>query len=77
MSGFSEFILSLFRLDSIWSVVFRGVIWLVVSLIIIISLDKPDIDRSVANMKANLGFFFLFLVLGTGLTMLLFSYQLV
>ena len=66
---------SLFKVDSIWSVIFRGVIWFVVSIVIIMSVDSPDMDKSLSNMKANLGFFFVFLILGTGLTMLLFGYK--
>lgn len=71
----SNFVNSIFQVDSIWSVIFRGLIWFVVSVIIIVSVDSPNMDKSLTNMKANLGFFFVFIVLGTGLTMLLFGYK--
>lgn len=64
---------SLFAVNSIWSVIFRGLIWLVVSVIIIISVDNPNAQESLKNMKANLGFFFMFLILGTVLVYMLFG----
>lgn len=75
METVQEIISSLFAIDSIWSVVFRGIVWFVVAFIIIISVDSPNVDRSLKNMKSNLGFFFMFLILGTVLISLLFGYQ--
>lgn len=75
MPAYEEIIQSLFAVDSIWSVVFRGAIWFVVALIIIVSVDNPNTDKSLKNMKSNLGFFFMFLVLSTGLVYLLFGYS--
>lgn len=75
MATIQEIALSIFKVDSIWSVVFRGILWFVVSMIIIVSVDNPNSEKSLTNMKANLGFFFVFLVLATGLTMLLFGYK--
>ena len=69
----SEIATSLFSPNSIWSVVFRGVLWFAVALVIIVSVDNPNVDKSLSNMKANLGFFFMFIVLGTILVTLLFG----
>lgn len=68
-----DIVSSLFAVNSIWSVAFRGLIWLVVSIIIIISVDNPNAQDSLKNMKANLGFFFMFLILGTVLVYMLFG----
>jgi hypothetical protein len=43
--------------DSVWSIVIRGVIWIIISFIIIISMDNPNADLAHKKMKANLGFF--------------------
>lgn len=66
---------SIFRVDSIWSVVARGVVWFAVATIVIISVDNPDTDKSLKNLKSNLGFAAMFLVLSGGLVYLLFGYQ--
>lgn len=66
---------SIFRVDSIWSVVIRAVIWFVIAAIIIISVDNPDTDKSMKDLKSNLGFFLMFLILSGGLIFMLFSYQ--
>ncbi len=75
METVQHLLVQLFSINSIWSVVFRGILWLVVSIIIIASLDNPNTDQSLKNMKANLGFFFMFVVLGTILISLLFGFQ--
>jgi hypothetical protein len=66
---------SIFRVDSIWSVVTRAVVWFVVATVVIISVDNPDTDKSLKNLKSNLGFAAMFLVLSGGLVYLLFGYQ--
>lgn len=66
---------SIFRVDSIWSVVARGVVWFVVATVVIISTDNPDPEKSLKNLKSNLGFVALFLVLSGSLVYLLFGYQ--
>jgi hypothetical protein len=73
MEVMQNIVTSLFAVNSIWSVIFRGLIWLVVSVIIIISVDNPNAQESLKNMKANLGFFFMFLILGTVLVYMLFG----
>ncbi len=62
-----------FAVDSIWSIVTRGVIWTVIALIIIINVDNQSTDSSNKKLKANLGFFSMFLLLFGGLTYLLFG----
>ena len=66
---------SMFRLDSIWSVVIRAVIWFIVATVIIISVDNPDSEKSLKDLKSNLGFLVMFLLLSGGLVYLLFGYQ--
>lgn len=75
MDTLREIATSLFAVDSIWSVVLRGVVWLGVALVIIVGSDTADFDKSLKNMRGNLGFFLLFLVLSTGLIYLLFGYS--
>ncbi len=79
MENFDTIIFSvakaLFAVDSIWSVVLRGAVWLAISLIIIISSDSPNPESSLRNLKANLGFFLMFLLLSGGLIGLLFSFH--
>lgn len=59
---------------NIWSVVARGVIWLVVAVVVMVSVDKPDPDKSLKDLKSNLGFLVIFLVLSGTLMYLLFGY---
>ena len=66
---------SIFRVDSIWSVVARAVVWFIVATVVIISVDNPDSEKSLTNLKSNLGFLAMFLVLSGGLVYLLFGYQ--
>ncbi len=65
---------SIFSPNSIWSVVARGVVWLLVAVVIIVSTDAPDPVQSLKDLKSNLGFFLMFLILSGGLVYLLFSY---
>lgn len=64
----------MFKVDSIWSVVIRGAVWLIIALVIIVSADNPDPDSSLRSLKANLGFFLMFVVLSGGLLYLLFGF---
>jgi hypothetical protein len=66
---------SLFQVDSIWSVVLRGGVWFAIALVIIISTDAANPERSAKNLKANLGFLLLFIALSTGLIYLLFGFS--
>lgn len=74
MQILSEIAASLFKVDSIWSVVLRAVVWFAIALVIIISTDVANPERSQRNLKTNLGFLLLFLVLSTGLIYLLFGF---
>jgi hypothetical protein len=74
METIAEIARSFFAVNSIWSVVFRAAIWFVIAFVIIISTDTPDPEKSLKNLKSNLGFFLLFLTLSGGLVFLLFSY---
>lgn len=66
---------SLFAVDSIWSVVLRGAIWLGIAVVIIVSTDAANPDASLKNMKANLGFFLLFLIVTGALIYTLFGFS--
>lgn len=74
MELFRDLVQQAIAVDSIWSIVLRGVIWLGISLVIIISTDRPNPEQSMRSLKANLGFFLMFLVVSGGLIGLLFSY---
>ncbi len=65
---------ALFSAKSIWSVVFRGGIWFVIALIIIISADAPDPESSLRSLKSNLGFFLMFIFFSGVLVYLLFGF---
>lgn len=73
MDVIKELVTKAFTVDSIWSVVLRGIIWIVIAMIIIISVDSPNSDLSSKKLKANLGFFTMFLMLSGGLVYLLFG----
>lgn len=73
MDAIKDLVVKAFIVDSIWSVVMRGVIWVVIAMIIIISVDNPNADLSSQKLKANLGFFTMFLLLSGGLVYLLFG----
>ena len=70
----SKVIAVVFAADSIWSVVIRGAIWLAIALVIIASLDQPDPATSFKNLRSNLGFLLLFIVLSGTLVFLLFGF---
>jgi len=73
MDSLREIVLSLFAVDSIWSVVLRGAIWLGVALVIIVSTDAVNPDMSARKLKSNLGFFLMFVLLSGGLIYMLFG----
>jgi hypothetical protein len=74
MQLLEQLYLAAFSVNSIWSVIIRGVIWFVIAVVIIVSLDKADPDSATKNLKANLGFLLMFLVLSGILMYLLFGY---
>ena len=74
MEFFREIFYALFAVDSIWSVIMRGVIWLCISLVIIVSSDAPDPESSLKSLKSNLGFFLMFIILSGALVGMLFGF---
>ena len=62
------------NVNSVWSIVLRGAIWLVIALIIIVSVDNPNSQAASKKLKANLGFFLMFMILSGGLIYLLFGF---
>lgn len=72
-----EIVIQAFSVNSIWSVVLRAVVWAIIALVIIINSDQPDPEKSMKNLKSNLGFFLMFLMLSGGLIYLLFGQALV
>jgi hypothetical protein len=69
-----ELVVKAFAVDSVWSIVLRGLIWFIISIVIIVSMDNPNAEQSSIKLKANLGFFLMFTVLAGGLIYLLFGY---
>ena len=66
---------SLFKVDSVWSVVARFFIWGVIALTIIVSVDSVKFEDGTRNLKSNLGLLLLFLVLSSVLIYFLFSFS--
>ncbi len=67
--------LSFFAADSIWSLIFRAVVWLAVAIIVIVSMDATNPDKASSSLRSNLAFFLLFLTLSCGLMFMLFSFS--
>ena len=74
MEVLREILQKAFAVDSIWSVVTSGAIWLGIALVIIVSMDKPNPDQSLKDLKSNLGFFLMFILLTSGSIYLLFGF---
>ncbi len=75
METFTNILASMFRVDSIWSVVTRAIIWFAITIVVIISMDHSDSEQSMKSLKSNLGFLVMFLILSGSLIYLLFGYQ--
>lgn len=73
-AAISNFLQSIFSVNSSWSIVARASLWFVVALIIIASTDTSGLRQAQSNLRANLGGFLLFLVLCGGLIYLLFGF---
>jgi hypothetical protein len=69
-----ELVISAFAVDSFGSIVLRGVVWLAIAIVIIISADAVDQDKASKNLKSNLGFLLIFMILSGGLVYLLFGF---
>ena len=65
---------SLIEVTSIWSIIGRGVVWMLIAGVIIMSADNPRPDQSGKKLKRNLGFVLMFLVLSGTLVYMLFGY---
>ncbi|MDQ3008110.1 MAG: hypothetical protein M3Q81_00770 [bacterium] len=70
----NQVVTALFAVDSIWSVVIRGAVWLAIALVIIVSSDTPNPEKSLKSMRSNLGFLLFFVVLSGSLIYLLFGF---
>jgi len=75
MEVLEQIYLAVFSVNSIWSVVARGVLWFIIAIVIMVSLDKADPDKAQTSLKSNLGFLLMFLVLSGVLMYLLFGYS--
>lgn len=75
LESFKTLIDPLFQVDSVWSVIARFVIWGVIALTIIVSVDSAKFEDGTRNLKSNLGLLLLFLVLGSVLVYFLFSFS--
>lgn len=75
MEVLEQIYLAVFSVNSIWSVVTRGILWFIIAIVIMVSLDKADPDKAQADLKSNLGFLLMFLVLSGVLMYLLFGYS--
>jgi hypothetical protein len=65
----------LFAVDSIGSIFTRGLIWFAIAVAILAGVDTYDKHKGEAfGLKTDVGFFFLFLVLGGALIFLLFGF---
>jgi hypothetical protein len=64
---------SLFSVESIWSFVFQAVIWFVVCIAMIVSMDVARPERSYKTLKKNLGFTLMFMLLSGSLMFVLFG----
>ncbi len=75
MGEIQLFLLSLFAVDSISSVIARGVFWLVIATVIILNSNTThDPEKTAKKLKHNLGFLLFFMVASGGLLFLLFGY---
>lgn len=59
---------------SIWSIVLRGAVWLVLTIAIMVYLDNPRPEENRGQFKANLGFSLMAMILAGGLIYFLFSF---
>lgn len=64
---------SLFDVTSVWSVIFRAVIWMVISIIILMATDNPDPDKIKQNTRTYLGSFLMLIIVSGSLIFLLFG----
>lgn len=65
---------SLFAVDSLGSVIIRFVIWGLIALTIIVSMDVVRPEKQTRTLKANLGMLLLFIILAAVAIWLLFGF---
>jgi len=71
----SALVRDFFSANSFGLILLRALLWFVVALVIIASTDTSGRKmRNTADLKANLGLLFLFLLLAGGLVYLLFGF---
>lgn len=75
MNIFTQLLSQVLIVNSIWGITLRGLVWLIISIVIIISVDNPNPEKSIKNLRSNLGFSFIFLTLSGGLIYFLFSFS--
>ena len=74
LEAFRPIVQGFFQVDSIWSIVIRAAVWFAIALVIIVSTDVANPEKSMKSLKSNLGFFLLFLIVSTGLVYMLFGF---
>jgi hypothetical protein len=74
MEMLSQLAISLFDVTSMWSVVLRGIVWLVIAGGIIVATDSPHPEVNTSKLRQNLGFLLLVIVVSGTLIYLLFGY---
>ncbi|PIR59274.1 MAG: hypothetical protein COU69_00730 [Candidatus Pacebacteria bacterium CG10_big_fil_rev_8_21_14_0_10_56_10] len=66
---------ALLVVDSIWAVLWRGAAWLIISLVILISTDRTQVNGKGGTLiKTNVGYSLVFLSLASVLVYLLFGF---
>lgn len=75
METLSNLAASMFDVTSMWSVVLRGLVWLVIAGGIIVSTDMPRPEVNTSKLRQNLGFLLLVIVISGTLIYLLFGYS--
>lgn len=73
MDILQNFLFSLFDITSIWSVVFRTFIWVVIAILILAATDNPKNKKIKSDTKSYLGMFLMVVILSSSLIYLLFG----
>jgi uncharacterized integral membrane protein len=73
MNFLQTFAYNLFDMTSVWSVLLRAGIWIVISIIILIATDNPETKNIKQDTKSYLGLFLMIVAVSTSLIFLLFG----
>jgi len=73
VESIKQLAIDFFDVTSVWSVVFRAIIWIIISVLILMATDNPHPEKIKGNIKSYLGFFLLFVLVSTSLVILLFG----